>query len=330
MAAPRRTLCAFALVAGLTAAAAVAAPARADIASDIRADLVASGAPVTTVVLETPPAAAKPLDTLVSGALPFDGFKPYFSPSYASPRPVAHIVLSVGNGQPLKGVLTTPGLPPTSVTDVTSKVIVWRLAAVEAVKHAVAAGSTLVAMQLDAQTPRGTWRALQAIPNTSIWTPREPGPTGMTVDEVRAAAAGALPGWAQPVARVSVTEDAVRERVVSADLALPSSAFASVNVRDVSDALADVQRELGARGGKVGRTIVRVTDTVTGDPLFTSGDDRRWGYGSEWISPRVVGLPGFQKLAVTKTVPEPGSALANPTTPSTTWSPPSISRPPIR
>lgn len=285
-------------IAVLTAAAlyGCTATAHADIASDMRADLQASGAPVTGVAIETPVAAAGTLDTVRAESTAFPDFRPYFSSNPSAPQPVARVTLLVGNGQPLAGILTTPGLSEGVFTDVQPKAVAWRLAAVEAVKHAVAAGASLSALQLDVQSPRGTWSFLQALPKTSVWKPRQTASASMTLDEVRSAASRALPAWAQPNATVEVRPDSAGERIVSVELSATPTVFALHNVRGVTDSLASVQTSMAVHGANIGRTMVWIKDTVTGDPLYTAGDDRLWGYAGEWISPRVEGLPGFQQI----------------------------------
>jgi hypothetical protein len=60
-------------------------------------------------------------------------------------------------------------------------------------------------------------------------------------------------------------------------------------VTQVSAALADAQAKLIGEGANIGRSIVKVVDPVTADPLFVSGDDAIWSYRSHWFSPLVAG-----------------------------------------
>jgi hypothetical protein len=153
----------------------------------------------------------------------------------------------------------------------------------------------------------------------------------MSIDDVKSAVARALPAWAQGITSVAVRDDAAGERIVSADLPASPAEFAAHNVRGVTDSLADVQASLAAKGGNVGRTLVTITDIVTHDPLYAAGDDRLWGYSGEWISPLVVGLPGFQRVgAAVGGAPSVGS----PTVPSlpdsaSPWVPPLDSSPQV-
>jgi hypothetical protein len=279
-------------------------------------------------------AGTQPLDTLASQTLTFDQLRPYFSSNYATPLPIAHITYSVGAGHPLSGIVQTPGLPTGGFTDVQPKMVAWRLAAFEAVKHAVAGGASLAAMQLDVDNSAGAWRSLQVLPSSSVWPARQPA-ARMSDDQVKTAVSDALPAWAKPMTSVSVSDDYVGERVVTATLALPLSAFAAENVRALPDSLAAAQGSLSSNGGDVGRTLVTITDPTSGDPLYTAGDDRLWGYSSEWISPLVSGLPGFEAGNVPSAPSSPPPIDTNGIQSGITgspapWTPPLASPPPQR
>jgi hypothetical protein len=305
-------------------------PSHADVAGNIQADLQASGAPVTSVTVDTPAAATTPLDTTNSPSLSLNQFQPYLSPNYSGPLPVAHITYNLPAGHPLSGLIPTPGLAPGVYSDLAPKTILWRLAAIEAVKHAIAAGTSLGGMELDLLSGGLTWSSMQAIPNISVWAPQQP-PTGMSDAEVKAAVLAVLPSWVQPIANVSVSDDAAGERVVTTTLALPVAAFESRNVRDIADSLAAAQQNLVAQGAKIGRTVTSITDSSTGDPLYTAADDRLWAYSSEWISPLVVGLPGFLITGAAGSsteTPQAGAVTGALAAPGP-WTPPVTGQPPI-
>jgi hypothetical protein len=159
----------------------------------------------------------------------------------------------------------------------------------------------------------------------------------MTDAQVQAAVAGGLSTWAEPLTTVTVTDDAVGERIVNAALSLPVSTFGVQDVRGLPDTLAALQGSLASNGANIGRTVTTITDSTTGDPLYVEADDRLWGYSSEWVSPLVAGLPGWQKPAPTPPVQTPSVPQVNPAVagglvtpgPVGSWTPPFTSPPPL-
>jgi hypothetical protein len=155
----------------------------------------------------------------------------------------------------------------------------------------------------------------------------------MTDTQVAAAVGSALPVWAQALTTITVTDDAVGERIVGASLSVPMSAFVAHNVRDVPDTLAAEQGSLAPNGANIGRTMTTITDSGNGDPLYVAGDDRLWGYSSEWISPLVAGLPGFAESGTPVPPSTPPSNIGSTSIPGSPgplspWTPPLSSPPP--
>jgi hypothetical protein len=149
-----------------------------------------------------------------------------------------------------------------------------------------------------------------------------PGPTDEPAD-----------GTGGPLSRSPGTP--VSERIVAATMARPVSSSAAQNIRGVADSPALAQRSLVDRGANIGRTILTVADSNTGDPLYVSADDRLWGYSSEWISPLVQGLPGFDLSGPpvggsSSLPPVSTSGLTGSATGPPAWAPPFSAPPPQR
>lgn len=291
-----------AVVASVAILAALCTPSYADVVSSITADLTNSGVPGAQVSVQTPAPASTPLNEVVTGNLVFDAFKPYFSDSYAAPKPVVRVNISTARGKPLKGILTTPGFSQPPATDLAPKLVLWRLAALEAVKHAVAAGANVAALETDVSVAGNATpsKVLSALPNTNYFPPKQEFSSLMPVAAVRDRVAAMLPPWAQ-TAQLAVRDDYAGERIVTVTARLPIQAFAVTDVYQLTDALAAAQAQLVNDGGNIGRTIAEVFDSSTGDPLFVSADDRSWGYRSAWASPLVVGwLDGPRVVSAAK------------------------------
>lgn len=271
-----------------------AAPARADLAADFQADLVASGVSGAVVTVATPTAASAPLDEDASAAMTFGALRPFLSPNPFSPLPIVKVVIAFPEGDPLAGILPTPGLGGSSfyTTNVT-EVAEANLAVIEALKHAMATGAQLSGVELDIDDagPPGLSQSLIAAPNIADLPPRQVVDSVMPISELKLKIEQDLPVWAKG-ARIEITEDFVGERVVRASLALPVSSFVSTVVEELTAALDRVQGELAIDGANIGRTIVEITDPVTDDPLYMSADDKLWTYHSSWYSPLVAGFSG--------------------------------------
>jgi hypothetical protein len=271
----------------------MAAPslASADVASTTATELRAEGLSVTSVTLETPPSTTTDLSETNDSAFTFDQHKPYLSPSHAAPLPILRVALALPAGSPLEGVLTTPGLsrPPATTADPVR--LLWRLAVVSAARRVVANGTPLGGVQLDLAEPGQTQpdRFLFAAPDPGTFPARLSTAATMSVSDVRNSVEDALPGWVQP-ANLNVHEDVGGERVVKIAVDLPINAFSVLHVPSLRASLTAVQAELAPRGGRIGRTIVTITDSSTGDPLYVAADERNWGIQSLWMSPLVAGL----------------------------------------
>jgi hypothetical protein len=98
-----------------------------------------------------------------------------------------------------------------------------------------------------------------------------------------------MPAWANQ-AHITVTDDAAGERVVTASMQLAPAAFSVQDVRQLPQALANQQGSLISSGANIGRTIVRINDINTGDPLYLTAEDRLWSFRLNWKSPLVMGL----------------------------------------
>jgi hypothetical protein len=111
----------------------------------------------------------------------------------------------------------------------------------------------------------------------------------MTDPQVNAAIAQSLPAWAQN-STVRVVDDAVGERAVTVSLTEPTNAFAVLDPGAVLATLLGDQVNLAPQGADIGRVIVKVSDVVSGQPLFTGVGDEAIRFVGDWYSPLVAGM----------------------------------------
>lgn len=278
-----------------------AASARADLAGDIAADLTQSGVNVVSVSVETPPAATGPLYP-DEAETSFEGLKPFLSPNPGAPLPIARITMRTPTGSPLTGVLTTPGLAGASYYDHIPAALRAELAAVEAVKHALARGASLTGIQLSVLNSGSSVIAsdvLIAVPNAQVFPPAQSPASLMPRAELEGYVEQALPPWAVGAdVEINVIEDAAGERVVEVIAHFPAQALRAINPADLTYTLDDLQVRLAAQGAKIGRTHVTLFDRATGDPLYASANDILWGQRAHWHSPLIAAFAGGAAAAL--------------------------------
>ena len=218
----------------------------------------------------------------------------------------AHVTFTAPEGNPLSGLIDWP--TNRQYTTLAAQAPIWELAAVEAAKHALAAGGALHGISL---TQNVAGRPAPPGPDVSVALtgreiPAQP-PATMSIDQVQSNVKNALPPWASNPT-VTVLNDAVGERVVTVTLGLPRTAFALLDVPDALAALVEQQHVLSDQGARIGRAVVKVVDAVGGDPLYVAGVDGFMGYGTSWVSPMVQGLMSEQ--VTPESVPSQASDLA--------------------
>jgi hypothetical protein len=262
------------------------AHANADVASEVTSDLASAGFPDSVVTVETPQAMTAPLDETTEDSLPFDQLKAYVSPNPAAPQPILRVRLSAPSPSPLSGILTTPGFEY-GYSDLEPWVVVGRLAVLEAAKHRLASGSALAGVQVDVSSSEPVAPVVLALPEPAALPPRQGFAQLMPLDELRSRLETRLPVWARN-ATLTVATDSAGERIVTAALALPQQAFVAQDIRDLSESLASAQASMVQEGANIGRTVVKIEDSQTGDPLYVSADDALWSYHSGWYSPMVI------------------------------------------
>jgi hypothetical protein len=160
------------------------------------------------------------------------------------------------------------------------------LAIFEALKHRIATGAQLAGLNLTLDNGEAEVRILEALPNPSVFHPKQVFSVLMNADELGDEVRDALPPWAA-AAQLDVREDSAGERILTARLAVPSVAFQTFDIAGLSAALDGAQVSLAPRGANIGRTMVTVTDITNGEPLYASANDVLWGYRSRWYSPLV-------------------------------------------
>lgn len=259
-----RTLIVATATAVLACAASVG-PARADVQSDVTHDLTVSGVPGAQVTLSAPAGVETELRRADTAA-------PMLRVSYGPPDAPA-----------LGAIMPSPGTPALYNRN-TGEELAWELAIVEALKHSLAKGSSLGGLALTTRRQDGNDETVtSALP---IDPPETQAPPTLSPTAVKSNVQAALPQWAA-LSDVTVTDDAVGERIVQVALARPVVSFAVLDVPEVLQKLIDQQIALAPTGGNIGRVIVRVTDPATGDPLYVAAADALFGYISDWYSPLV-------------------------------------------
>lgn len=196
------------------------------------------------------------------------------------------VTMTLPTGQPLTGILVPPGTNAVWTTSLSEKVL-WDLAVMEAVKHALARGTQIDSLEF---THYEAAHPDSADPDLLIdiepYDSPPQAPVTMTLEEVEQSVQASLPEWAA-LATVDVIDDAVGERVVSVTLRLPALAFRTVSGSQVLDPLIGRQQELASEGANIGRVTVEISDSTSGQPLYAGGADSMFGFVSEWYSPLV-------------------------------------------
>ncbi len=265
-------------------------PALATVASDMEADLRASGISDVTVQVQTPPAAPSALneDADWSGVT-LDSLTPFMSSDPFQPSPVARITVDRDPGSPLKGIVEPPG--EATYTMAVAELPKLKLAVWEALKHALAQGANLAGTRLDLREDGAVVSSeLTSAPQPGAYSPTQDSPSVMSKDAVRQQVEGDFPAWAK-AAQVTVSDDYVGERIVMAQLDLPHASFASIDVGELLRTLISMQIRLQDQGARIGRVLARVDDPITGDPLYTAAADALFGSMElTWYSPHVRGI----------------------------------------
>jgi hypothetical protein len=203
-----------------------------------------------------------------------------------NPTSVAHVSMTFSTGQPLAGILGDPvnGLYTTEQP----KTVIWELAVMEAIKHALQSGYAVDAVSITeniaGQTPTSD---PELIVSAQDWGMRARTPATMSLQQVKSGVLSALPPWAQNVA---VVEDAAQERVVTVTAATTPGALRTVSVRDAFATLLAQQNDLTQQGADIGRVVLSVSDVLTGQPLYVAAADGPLGMSTSWVSPLVAGF----------------------------------------
>jgi hypothetical protein len=295
------------LVRATTVALAVAAAwlsfanvARADIASQMTADLQQSASAVPNVSVSV--GAPVGQETLLG----------------QSPSVIAHVTFTAPQGNALSGILTDPssGL---LFTDTEPQIAIWELAVMEATKHTLAAGNTLdgvsVTENIAGQQPDPAPDLMVSVQGQEITAQ----PSSMlSTDDVKSRVTSALPAFAAD-AQVTVLSDAAGERVINVQLARPPDAFRAVPFPAILGILLEQQHDLAPAGADIGRVIVRISDVSTGAPLYVAAADGMMGVNTYWYSPFVQGyvaelLSHTPGSAITPTLGTSAGATARPAT----------------
>jgi hypothetical protein len=259
------------LIAALSVVVLAGLPARAsaDVAANIRADLLHSASAVPGAQVSVAPASGDALE-IGSGQ-------------------EVNVTMTLAQGTALAGILTPPSTPALYSTTAAS-VPVWDIAVMEAIKHALAGGAQLESAAITSNyvglpVPSGPELLVALLP----YAPWTKPPSTMSQDQVRQAIQQALPAWAQQ-STVAVADDAAGERVVTTSLSLPASSFSLFNPQQLLWALTNQQRILRDQGANIGRVVSRITSPENGDPVYTGVADGELGFSASWRSPLIRGL----------------------------------------
>jgi hypothetical protein len=245
----------------------MSASARADLPSTITGDLAqaASNVPGVSVTAGTPTADEALID----------------------PGTNVTVTMAPPLGAGLAGIMVPAGAPP-MLTTTEPKLLVWDLAVMEAVKHAVQAGNPIGSVSIMRNWPDigadTTPEVMTAVP---FYRPKPTPSSSMTEAQVQRAVQQALPVWAAKAA-ITVVDDAANERAVTVTVALPPDAFQVVSPGSLIGALVEQQAKLTVAGANIGRVIAQINSSITGDPLYVAGGDYFGGFFAVWDSPLVA------------------------------------------
>jgi hypothetical protein len=121
----------------------------------------------------------------------------------------------------------------------------------------------------------------------------------MTDTQVQTAIAQSLPAWAKN-STVVILDDAAGERAVTVSLTEPADSIGVFNPAGVLSTLLRDQWTLASQGAKIGRVVVKISDTASGAPLFTGVGDVTIAFDGAWYSPLVA--------AIARALPDPTNA----------------------
>jgi hypothetical protein len=277
------------------AALVVVAPAAADTASDMTADLQEAALPGLSVTVTTPPAATAAdvaaFDADPASSPPSLSLEAMLSPDPTVPQPVATVRFGKSSVVRLPGLIYSPGVADyESVED--AEMPIWRMAIMSAMRRRLAAGAQLAGVAMQPQFPNragGTEPDLYAAaPMSSAYPPAFPART-LTADQVKTDVLLALPAWAKG-ADVRVLDRARTGRVVEIRLALPALATLGIKLSELSSAAAYQHARLNSLGGGIVFTQIRVVDAVSARPLYTAAADPDWGQFFSWSAAVVRGF----------------------------------------
>jgi hypothetical protein len=285
------------LVAILTAALALAgfggvSAARADVASDMTAQLSAAGVPNGNVTVAVP-AAASQQDADAFQQDPTGDYATVsdanlISPDPTNPSALATATFGLSSVTRLPGFIQPPGLSGYLAVEDASLPI-WRLDIMSALKHAMASGATLAGVAMQPQMPNSADPATpdlyMAAPDAATFAPAAL-PQTMSLATIQSSVTAALPAHTQG-ASVTAVDFAGGQRRVTVDVSRPAQQFVANGPQDVVSAVTDQQRSLNDSGANIGSVIVRFNDPVSVAPLFTYAGDATWGQDFSWISPFV-------------------------------------------
>ncbi len=200
-----------------------------------------------------------------------------------------NVTMAVPFGTALAGIQVPAGAQPLYSTT-SPRLVAWDLAVVEAIKHAIIAGSQFGSISIPRNypgvAPMGYPDLIFAPPG---YQPLAQVPTTMSLETIRTKIQRTLPSWAQH-GTVRVANDAVGERVVSVKAELPIDAFRVIPVGGLLHGLVGQQISLAPDGANIGRVLVELENPVNGDPLYAAGADVSVSYWSDWYSPLVAPL----------------------------------------
>jgi hypothetical protein len=188
-------------------------------------------------------------------------------------------------------VLVPAGATPLYTTT-SPDLVAWDLAAIEAVKHAIASGNQFDSISITRNyvgiPSAGTPDIILAAP---LYRPPPQSGSVMSLDDLRNKIQANLPVWASQ-ARIDVAEDAAGERVVTVHLSMLADSFKTIDIGEVLRDLSAQQIALAPQGADIGRVLVRVDDLNTGAPLYEGGADGFASYWSDWYNPIVQAYAG--------------------------------------
>ena len=270
------------------------APANADVATSMSAELSANGVPSPSVSVSTPsPATAADMTAYnTDPSLDYASITPYnlLSLDPTNPGPVATVSFTPPAPHAYPGTLPAPGEPGEFLED--AQAPVWDLYIAEAVKHAVAGGATIAGLVTFGPpflgrntTQPESW---ESTPDPTEFTAANP-PQTMTTGQVQIDYQLGLPA-AYSGATVSVVDAAGGQRIVTIQLDRSAASFATDNLAGLAEYADTMQAQLNndpLKGANIGGVIVKSNVTGTTTPLYVHAADTTWGQEFEWSAPTV-------------------------------------------